>query len=145
MKTADGKGIKFSNENCELVLKKNSRTIVSAENLYSIVYDLVTVNCALPEDWPSIRQKFNAEEGTYEIAIGAETFSQISEELIDDREYVQQARSGEYFLKTVVDPEKFVGFIKDKLSSLGLEEKSDFYIKFNRRLGQISVTLYETR
>ena len=143
MKTADGKGIKFSNENCELVLKKNSRTIVSAENLYSIVYDLVTVNCALPEDWPSIRQRFSPENGTYEIAIGAETLSQISKELIDDADYINQLRAGEYFIKTVVNPDEFIGQINEKLSRLGLVAESDFSIKFNRRLGRISVTLCE--
>lgn len=143
MNTSNNSGIIFSNENGELVVKRNGKVIISAENIYSIVQDLLAVNCALPEDWPSIRQRFSPENGTYEIAIGAETLSQISKELIDDADYINQLRAGEYFIKTVVNPDEFIGQINEKLSRLGLVAESDFSIKFNRRLGRISVTLCE--
>jgi len=143
MDNENNSGIKLCSENHDLVIKRNGETIITAEDLYSIVFDLLSVDCSLPEDWPHIRQRFCAERGTFEIAIGAESLNQISQELIDDESYIRQLRPGEYFIESVIDPQKFTGIIRHKLAGLGLSEGRDFSVLYNRRLGQISVILSE--
>ena len=143
MDLGNNAGIKFCTDDYELTITRDGETIISAENLYSLVFDLLTVNCFLPEDWPSIRQKYNAERRTYEIAIGAESDSQITTEIIDDESYIQELRPGEYFLESVIDPQKFLRIIKNKLTYLGLTEGRDFSVHYSRRLGRISITLRE--
>lgn len=136
-------GIRFVNEGYDLAITRNGETIISAEQLYSIVFDLLTVNCFLPEDWPPIRQKYSADRKRYEIAIGAESDSQIVTEIIEDESYVNALRSGEYFLESVIDPQKFLAILKNKLVYLGLTEGRDFSINYSRRLGRISIVLCE--
>lgn len=136
-------GIRFMNEGFDLCITRNGETIISAEQLYSIVFDLLTVNCFLPEDWPPIRQKYSSDRKKYEIAIGAESDSQIVTEIIEDESYVHGLRPGEYFLESVIDPQKFLTILKNKLVFLGLKEGRDFSIHYSKRLGRISITLCE--
>jgi hypothetical protein len=136
-------GIRFMNEGYDLAITRNGETIISAEQLYSIVFDLLTVNCFLPEDWPPIRQKYRAEKREFEIAIGAECDSQIVREIIDDEAYINELRPGEYFLESVIDPRKFLNILRNKLVFLGLREGKDFFIRYSRRLGRISIILCE--
>lgn len=138
-----GSGIRFRNDGCDLAITRNGETIISAEQLYSIVFDLLAVNCFLPEDWPHIRQKYNAEKKEFEIAIGAECDSQIVTEIIEDESYINELRPGEYFLESVIDPRKFLNILRNKLVFLGLREGKDFVINYSRRLGRISITLCE--
>ena len=135
-------GIRFENHNNELSIVKDGGIIISAESLYSIVLDLLAVNCSLPEDWPQIRQKFDKIKNTYEISIGAESEKQLTKEIIENEEYINGLREGEYFLQSIVNPHKFIDSIKNKLIRLGLVETEDFHINYNRRLGRI--TLYFT-
>jgi len=132
-------GISFENQNDELAIVKNGETILSAEALYSIVSDLISVDCFLPEDWPPIRQRFDKNKKTYELCIGAECEKQVAVEIIDDETYINELREGEYFLESVIDPHKFIGILRDKLIYLGLAETDDFRIDYNRRFGRISV------
>lgn len=136
-------GIRFMNEGVDLAITRNGETIISAEQLYSVVFDLLTVNCFLPEDWPHIRQKYSSDKKMYEIAIGAENDSQIVTEIIDDEAYINELRPGEYFLESVIDPRKFLNILRNKLVFLGLREGKDFTIHYSRRLGKISITLCE--
>ena len=132
-------GINFENENGELIIVKNGETVLTAESLYSIVFDLLTVNCFLPEEWPPIRQKFDKNKKIYEISIGAESEKQMIKEIIDDEAYIDELREGEYFLESVIDPQKFIKILKNKLTFLGLEETNDFRVDYNKRFGRISV------
>ncbi|HOP65277.1 MAG TPA: hypothetical protein PK906_18000 [Spirochaetota bacterium] len=136
-------GIRFMNEGFDLSITRNGETIISAEQLYSIVFDLLTVNCFLPEDWPPIRQRYSSDRKKYEIAIGAETDSQVVTDIIDDEKYISELRPGEYFLESVIDPQRFLRILKNKLVYLGLTEGRDFSINYSRRLGRISITLCE--
>ncbi len=136
-------GIRFMHEGVELAITRNGETIISTEQLYSIVFDLLTVNCFLPEDWPPIRQRYSSDRKEYEIAIGAESDSQVVTEIIDDESYISELRPGEYFLESVIDPNKFLSILKNKLVFLGLREGKDFRIHYSRRLGRISITLCE--
>lgn len=132
-------GIRFENHNNELAITRNGETIISAETLYSLVFDLLAVNCNLPEEWPRIRQKFDPVKMTYEITIGADSDRQIMKEIIDDESYIHELREGEYFLESVIDPPKFVQILKNKLVFLGLNETTDFVVSYNKRFGRISV------
>jgi len=132
-------GISFDNQNDELAIVKNGQTILSAELLYSIVFDLLTVDCFLPEEWPPIRQKFDKHKKTYELCIGAECEKQMDREIIEDEKYIEELREGEYFLESVIDPRKFINVLRNKLIYLGLTETDDFRIDYNRRFGRISV------
>jgi hypothetical protein len=132
-------GIRFENHDDELAIIKNGETVLSAESLYSIVFDLLTVDCFLPEEWPPIRQKFDKNRKTYELCIGAECEKQMPKEIIDDETYINELREGEYFLESVIDPHKFVNILRNKLVYLGLTEAEDFHIEYNRRFGRISV------
>lgn len=132
-------GINFENQDNDLAIVKNGKTILSAELLYSIVFDLITVDCSLPEEWPHIRQKFNKNKKTFEISIGADSASQVSKEIIEDEKYINELREGEYFLESVIDPVKFVEKLRNKLIYLGLVESDDFRVEYNRRFGRITV------
>jgi len=132
-------GISFENQNGELTIVKNGETVLTAESLYSIVFDLLTVNCFLPEEWPPIRQKFDKNKKIYEISIGAESEKQMIKEIIADAAYIEELREGEYFLESVIDPPKFISILKKKLIYLGLAEVNDFRIDYNRRFGRITV------
>jgi len=132
-------GISFENHDDDLVIVKNGETILSTEALYSIVFDLVSVNCSLPEEWPPIKQKFDKNRKIYEICIGAECENQVPKEIIADETYINELREGEYFLESVIDPHKFVNILKNKLVYLGLTEMDDFRIDYNRRFGRISL------
>ena len=132
-------GISFENQDDDLAIVKNGEIVLSAESLYSIVFDLLSVDCFLPEEWPHIRQRFDKNKKTYEISIGAESAQQVSKELIDDEKYINELREGEYFLESIIDPRKFVDILRNKLIYLGLSESVDFRIEYNRRFGRISV------
>ncbi|HNX24324.1 MAG TPA: hypothetical protein PKG60_09770 [Spirochaetota bacterium] len=132
-------GISFENQNDELAIVKNGQTVLSAESLYSIVFDLLTVDCFLPEEWPPIRQKFDKHKKTYELCIGADSEKQVPKEIIADETYINELREGEYFLESVIDPHKFINILRNKLVYLGLTEIDDFRIDYNRRFGRISV------
>lgn len=132
-------GIRFENHDNELAITRNGETIISAENLYSLVFDLLAVNCNLPEEWPPVRQKFDSQNKTYEISIGAESEKQIMKEIIDDETYIHELREGEYFLESVIDPQKFIQILKNKLIYLGLSEARDFLVTYNKRFGRISI------
>lgn len=132
-------GISFENQDNDLAIVKNGETLLSAESLYSIVFDLLTVDCSLPEEWPHIRQRFDKNKKSYEISIGAESAKQVSKEIIDDEKYIDELREGEYFLESVIDPHKFIDILRNKLIYLGLSESVDFRIDYNRRFGRISV------
>ena len=134
-------GLVFENKDGDFVIKKDGETIVTAESLYSIVFDLLKVSLLLPEEWPPIRQKLSKDKKTYELIIGAETENQVSRELIADEEYIHELREGEYFLKSIVDPDKLVNSLTEKLIFLGLSEKKDFRIDYNRRFGKISILI----
>lgn len=136
-------GIRFRHEGFDLAITRNGETIISAEQLYSLVFDLLTVNCLLPEDWPPIRQSYSTDRKKYQIAIGAESDSQIVTDIIDDESYINGLRCGEYFLESVIDPQKFLRILRNKLVYLGLREGRDFTIDYSRRLGRIAVTLCE--
>ena len=132
-------GLVFENKDGDLVIMKDGKTIVSAEWLYLIVFDLLKISLSLPEEWPPIRQKLSKDKKIYELIIGAETENQVEKEIITDEEYIQELREGEYFLKSIVDPNKFIDSLKEKLISIGLTEKEDFRIDYNRRFGKISI------
>ena len=132
-------GISFENQNDELTIVKNGEILLSAEKLYSLVFDLITVDCFLPEDWPHIRQKFDKGKKTYEICIGADCENQMAKEIIDDETYINELREGEYFLESVIDPNRFITILRNKLVYLGLSEMQDFRIDYNRRFGRITV------
>ncbi len=132
-------GIRFENYDNDLAIVKNGETILSAEALYSLVFDLLMVDCSLPEEWPHIRQRFDKNKKTFEITIGAESEKHVPKELIDDEKYINELREGEYFLESVIDPQKFVNILRNKLIYLGLTESNDFRIDYNRRFGRISV------
>ncbi|PKL17622.1 MAG: hypothetical protein CVV49_10220 [Spirochaetae bacterium HGW-Spirochaetae-5] len=132
-------GISFENQDNDLSIVKNGETLLSAEALYSIVFDLLMVDCSLPEEWPHIRQRFDRNKNFFEISIGAESAKQVSKELIDDEKYINELREGEYFLESVIDPRKFIDVLRNKLIHLGLTESDDFRIDYNRRFGRISV------
>ncbi len=132
-------GISFENQDDDLAIVKNGETILSAYSLYSIVFDLLTVDCFLPEGWTPIRQKFDKIKKTYEISIGAESEKQMTREIISDETYIHELREGEYFLESVIDPNRFITILKNKLVFLGLSEKEDFVIEYNKRFGRISV------
>lgn len=136
-------GISFVYDNSDLAITRNGKTIISADQLYSVVFDLLAVNCFLPEDWPPIRQRYSEDRKTFEIAIGAESESQIAREMIDDVKYINQARQGEYFLESVIDPARFLQILRNKFEFLGLKEGRDFTIIYSRRLGKISIALHE--
>lgn len=136
-------GICFENCDHDLTIVKNGETVLSAESLYSIVYDLLSVDCSLPEDWPDIRQKFDRLAKTYEICIGAECEEQLPKEIIDDDRYIEELREGEYFLERVIDPHGFVELLTKKLVLYGLVPEADFRIDYNRRFGRITVMFRE--
>ncbi len=137
------KGIRFVYDNSDLAIIRDGKKIISADQLYSVVYDLLAVDCSLPEDWPSIRQRYSDDKKTFEIAIGAELESQIAREIIDDEKYIREARPGEYFLESVINPADFLQKLKNKFIYMGLEEKRDFSISYSRRLGRITIALHE--
>ena len=132
-------GISFDNVNDEISIIKDGKTILSTESLYSIVFDLLLVNCFLPEEWPPIRQKFDKHKNIFEISIGADSEKQVPKEIITDESYINELREGEYFLESVIDPRNFVNILKNQLVYLGLIEMRDFRIDYNRRFGRISV------
>lgn len=132
-------GISFENLDNDLAIVKNGEIILSADSLYSLVFDLLTVNCFMPEEWPPIRQKFDRNKKTFEITIGAESEKQVPREIIEDESYIDELREGEYFLEGVIDPHKFITILRNKLVFLGLNETEDFQINYNRRFGRISV------
>ncbi len=132
-------GICFENRDNDLAIVRNGETLLSAESLYSIVYDLLSVDCSLPEDWPHIRQKFDRLAKTYEICIGADCENQVQKEIIDDENYIKEQREGEFFLESVIDPAGFISLLEKKLVLHGLVPQKDFRIDYNRRIGRISV------
>ncbi|MCL2154684.1 MAG: hypothetical protein FWH53_03365 [Leptospirales bacterium] len=132
-------GLVFENKDGDLVIMKDGRTIVTAEWLYLIVLDLLKVSLSLPEEWPPIRQKLSKDKKLYELIIGAETENQVPREIITDEEYIQELREGEYFLKSIVDPNKLIDSLREKLISIGLTEREDFRIDYNRRFGRITI------
>ncbi len=136
-------GIKFLYEGYDLTIIRDGKILISAEQLYSLVFDLLTVNCLLPEDWPPIRQKYSQDRKKFQIAIGAESDSQIVTDIIDDESYISGLRYGEYFLESVIDPQKFLRILRNKLVFLGLKEGRDFTIDYSKRLGRIAITLCE--
>jgi hypothetical protein len=132
-------GLIFENKDGDLVIMKDGTTIISAELLYSIVFDLLNVSLLLPEEWTPIRQRLSKDKKTYELIIGAEKEDQVDKEIIDDEEYIDELREGEYFLKSIVDPNKFIDSLTEKLISLGLSEGEDFRIDYTRRVGRITI------
>ena len=132
-------GLVFENKDGDLVIMKDGGTVVSAELLYSIVFDLLKVSVSLPEEWTPIRQRLSKDKKIYELIIGAEKEDQVDREIIDDEEYIDELREGEYFLKSIVDPNQFIHSLTEKLISLGLCEKEDFRIDYNRRFGRVSL------
>ena len=129
----------FENKDGDLVIMKDGKTIISAELLYSIVFDLLKVSLLLPEEWTPIRQRLSKDKKIYELIIGAEKEDQVDREIIDDEEYITELREGEYFLQSIVDPHKLIDSLSEKLISLGLSEGEDFRIDYNRRFGRISI------
>lgn len=136
-------GIRFVYNDSELAITRNGETIISAEQLYSLVFDLLVVNCFLPEDWPPIRQSFSTDRKRFEISIGAESVSQVPVEIIDDERYINQGRQGEFFLESVINPEKFLQILRNKLVFMGLRDGQDFTLCYNEKLGRITVALQE--
>jgi len=132
-------GLVFENNEGDLVIMKDGKTVISAELLYSIVFDLLKVSLLLPEEWTPIRQKLSKDRKIYELIIGAEKEDQVDREIIDDEEYINELREGEYFLKSIVDPQKLINSLTEKLISIGLSEGEDFRIDYNRRFGRISI------
>jgi hypothetical protein len=132
-------GLVFENKEGDLVIMKDGKTIISAELLYSIVFDLLKVSLLLPEEWTPIRQRLSKDKKNYELIIGAERENQVDIEIIDDEEYIDELREGEYFWKSVVDPHEFIDGITEKLIHLGLSEKEDFRIDYNRRFGRVTI------
>jgi len=132
-------GLVFENNEGDLVIMKDGKTVISAELLYSIVFDLLNVSLLLPEEWTPIRQRLSKDKKTYELIIGAEKEDQVDREIIDDEEYIDELREGEYFLKSIVDPHKLINSLNEKLISLGLSEGEDFRIDYNRRFGRITI------